>query len=233
MPPCAKGCTIALLAVALAACGTGPKREPEPSPDEAMVPAEPIDDTPAPDAEAPQTVEARYQEALGYMRSGRSDAARRAFDALMRELPDASGPPTNLGILAARDGQHERAQALLTQAIRRNPDNLVAHNWLAYSHRESRRPESAERTWLEALERAPDYTAAHINLGRLYEEVLADLPAAVRHYRAAYESSDGEALRVLPWIARLEERLRQARQSADAPADAGAQNADETTTEAP
>lgn len=228
MTRCAKGLTVALLAIGLAACGTGQKRAPAPEPADDMVPAEPIEQTPSAGTEAPKSAETRYEEALGFLRSGRNDAARRALETLMRELPGASGPPTNLGILQAREGRHEQAQALLAEAIRRNPDNLVARNWLAHSHRENRRPESAEQAWLDALERAPDYTAAHINLGRLYEEVLADLPAAIRHYRAAFESSDGEALRVLPWIAQLEQRLQQGRQSDDAPAGADAQNARNT-----
>lgn len=228
MTRCAKGLTIALLAMGVAACGTGPKRGPAPEPADDMVPAEPIDRGPSREGDAPATVESRYDEALGFLRSGRNDAARRALESLMQELPEASGPPTNLGILQAREGRHAQARALLEEAIRRNPDNLVARNWLAHSHRENRRPESAEQVWLRALERAPDYTAAHINLGRLYEEVLADLPAAIRHYRAAFESSNGEALRVLPWIAQLEERLQDGRQSNDAPAGADAQNAPDT-----
>ena len=228
MTRCAKGLTIALLAMGVAACGTGPKRGPAPEPADDMVPAEPIDRGPSPEGDAPETVESRYDEAIGFLRSGRNDAARRALESLMQELPEASGPPTNLGILQAREGRHAQARALLEEAIRRNPDNLVARNWLAHSHRENRRPESAEQVWLRALERAPDYTAAHINLGRLYEEVLADLPAAIRHYRAAFESSNGEALRVLPWIAQLEERLQDGRQSNDAPAGADAQNAPDT-----
>lgn len=230
MTRCAKGLTVALLAMGLAACGTGQKRDPGPSPepDDDMVPAEPIEKAPSAETDAPESAESRYEEALGFLRSGRNDAARRALEALMQELPEASGPPTNLGILQVREGRHGQAQALLEEAIRRNPDNLVARNWLAHSHRENRRPESAEQTWQEALERAPDYTAAHINLGRLYEEVLADLPAAIRHYRAAFESSDGEALRVLPWIAQLEERLQQGRQSDDAPAGTDAQNVRDT-----
>jgi len=84
---------------------------------------------------------------------------------------------------------------------------------------------SAEAMWLEALEVNPDYVAAHVNLGRLYEEVLADLQAAVRHYRAAYETSDGTELRVLPWIARLEERLQSRSPATDSNTAVGADNA--------
>ncbi|MHA7835454.1 MAG: hypothetical protein ACX94A_13350, partial [Algiphilus sp.] len=101
-------------------------------------------------------------------------------------------------------------RAALDEAIARNADNKVALNWLAHTYREDRQAERAERYWLQALDVDPRYTAAHINLGMLYEEVMADLPAAVRHYRAAYDSSDETALRVLPWIARLEERLQNA-----------------------
>lgn len=222
---CAKGCTLGLLALTLAACGLGPERPDSPEDSGDFVPAKPIDQSPESEAEAPRSIDARYAEAIDFLRSGRSDAAKRALRALMKDLPEASGPPTNLGILAAREGQHAEAQALLKEAIQRNPDNLVAYNWLGHSSRESRRPESAEDAWLAALKRAPDYTAAHINLGRLYEDVLADLPAAVRHYRAAFESSDGEELRVLPWIAQLEERLQQRRQPADARAAGNTQNA--------
>lgn len=222
MKRCVKAWIPAMLAVGLTACETLPERAPEPAPED-MRPAEPLGEVER-DVTPEQTVEERYAVALGYMRSGRNDAAQRELEALMRDAPDASGPPTNLGILAVREGRHRQAQALLEEALLRNPDNLVARNWLGHSHRQNRRPESAERAWLAAVERDPDYTAAHINLGQLYEDVLADLPAAVRHYRAAYESDPEGALRVLPWIARLEDRLQADAQRADARTAGRAQN---------
>ncbi|WP_420426859.1 tetratricopeptide repeat protein [Algiphilus sp.] len=216
---------VLLLALSVAGCSFGPKR------------AEPLSKEPVPATDrgdtgsdaADQSPEARFEEAMGFLRNGQVDAAQRVLEQMSRDYPALSGPPTNLGILHARAERWDAARAALDEAIARNADNKVALNWLAHTYREDRQAERAERYWLQALDVDPRYTAAHINLGMLYEEVMADLPAAVRHYRAAYDSSDESELRVLPWIARLEERLQStAASSAD-----GAVGGDNTATTNP
>lgn len=203
--------TAVLVSVLLAAgCSIGPKR------------AEPLakdrSEATAPDGQQDRATsmspEARFDEGMGFLRNGQVEAAQRVFEQMTADYPQLSGPPTNLGILHARAERWQEARAVLTEAVARNPDNTVALNWLAHTYREDRQAEKAERYWQQALDVDPQYTAAHINLGMLYEDVMADLPAAVRHYRAAYESSGQTALRVLPWIARLEERLQAAAASA-------------------
>lgn len=201
-----KGAALLLALLTAAGCSIGPKR------------AEPLSDTPSDtttaedqQAAAPsKSPEARFDEAMGFLRNGQTNAAQRVFEQMSADYPELSGPLTNLGILHARAERWDEARVALSEAVARNADNKVALNWLAHTYREDRQAERAEQYWQQALDVDPQYTAAHINLGMLYEEVMADLPAAVRHYRAAYDSSDETALRVLPWIARLEERLQAA-----------------------
>ncbi|MBY8966787.1 tetratricopeptide repeat protein [Algiphilus sp.] len=197
---------VLVIALTAAGCSVGPKRA-EPLSKE---PTAPGDRGAVVDDAAEMTPEARFEEGMAFLRNGQIDAAQRVFEQMSRDFPALSGPPTNLGILHARAERWDAARAALSEAVARNADNKVALNWLAHTYREDRQAERAERYWLQALDVDPRYTAAHINLGMLYEEVMADLPAAVRHYRAAYDSSDESALRVLPWIARLEERLQNA-----------------------
>lgn len=159
------------------------------------------------DPEVAGTADERLQRAIGYIRNQQNDAAERELRALAAAYPDYSGALTNLGILQAKNGRTRDAIASLEEAVKRNPQNVVALNWLGHSHRENRQSQRAERAWKDALRVDPDYVAAHVNLGLLYEDVLADARAAVRHYRAAYEASDGKELRVLPWMARLEAQL--------------------------
>jgi len=200
------GAVLLLALLTAAGCSVGPKRA-EPLSEEPSGPTTADDRQEAAPSMSP---EARFDEGMGFLRNGQKDAAQRVFEQMSADYPALSGPPTNLGILHAREERWEEARAALTEAVARNPDNKVALNWLAHTYREDRQAERAERYWRQALDVDPQYTAAHINLGMLYEEVMADLPAAVRHYRAAYDSSDDSALRVLPWIARLEERLQAA-----------------------
>lgn len=223
MKRCAELLIVAAALVA-AGCATGPKRA-EPLSEGRDRSEQPERPTPDPEAALEGTVEERYAQAQAFLANEQNDAARRVLTALTRERTDLSGPPTNLGILEVRAERYQAAETWLREAIKRNPDNIIARNWLAHAHRENRRPESAEAMWLEALDVDPDYVAAHVNLGRLYEEVLADLQAAVRHYRAAYEASDGTELRVLPWIARLEERLQSRSPATDSNTAVGADNA--------
>lgn len=192
-----------LAAALLAACaGAPPAPEPAPRPDVDATLEEEY--TPARDG----TPEERLQEALAFVRNDQIGAAEQALTALAAEFPEHSGALTNLGILQSRNGRHSEAIISLTEAARRNTRNTVAMNWLAHCYRSTRQPERAERVWLDALRVDPNYTAAHINLGLLYEDVLADAESAIRHYRAAWDTSGGEELRVLPWIAQLEARLQ-------------------------
>lgn len=190
----------------LAACATGPKIAEPIAGDRQTGPGEVDTDQPALADDAP--LDARYAEALEFIRNGQMDSAQRALERITREQPEFSGPPTNLGILHARAERFREAQRVLLIAIERNPGNLVAMNWLAHSFANDRRPERAEEYWLNALAADSSYTAAHLNLGMLYETTLADLPAAIHHYRAAYASSGETELRVLPWIAEIEQRLQ-------------------------
>jgi tetratricopeptide (TPR) repeat protein len=197
---------VALLALALAisACApTSPRPTPAtPPPVAELPPADPAD------------ADGRFAEALQYMRTGQTDAAIQAFTDLNRDFPNLSGPHTNLGIIHAKAGRNGQALTALSEAVRINPRNVVALNWLGHVQREVRQPQLAERAWLDAIGAQNDYVAAHLNLALLYDQILAEPDKAIHHYRRVYALSNEREVRVLPWIAELQTRRDRGRDAA-------------------
>lgn len=185
----------AALAALLAACG-GP-RTVQPAAEEPV----PEEAEPEPEKEDP---EGRSEAAVRLMRIGNTDEAIEAFRSLTQDFPEFSGPYTNLGILYAGRQQREAATAALSQAVQLNPENKVALNLLAIQYVESGNFERAEQTWLQALTVDPEYAAAHLNLGMLYERNLGRPQAAITQYRAYQSATSGDALQVDVWVAEIE-----------------------------
>lgn len=148
--------------------------------------------------------EARFAEALQLMRTGQSVEAVAAFAALGEDFPEFSGPPTNLGILHAQADRLEAAIAALERATQANPDNTVAYNWLGVLRREGGQYDKARAAYEKALAADPDYAAARLNLGLLYEDHLRQPAEALVQYREYLRITDGNDLRVLPWIGEIE-----------------------------
>lgn len=183
--------------LALGACASLPGR------DSPVVDAEVAEVATAPSDEAV----ARFDDALRLMRGRRHDEALQAFTALTSDWPELAGPWLNLGILEARAGHFDTAAAALRAALARDAGLLTAYNWLGEVERERGQPQAAERAYLDALALDPDYAAAHLNLGLLCEQQLGEPRRAIAHYRRYFELSEGRELRVLPWIAELEQTL--------------------------
>lgn len=161
--------------------------------------------------------EARFAEAVDMMRTRQTAEAEAAFMALTNDFPEFSGPQTNLGILFAQSQRRDAAVAAFTRAANANPDNASAFNWLGILNREAGDYERARQAYEKALGINPDYAAAHLNLGLLYEDYLRRPQEALNHYREYLRVTNGEDLRVLPWIGEIESTL--AAQAASAPAE--------------
>ena len=200
-----------LLALALAACSApGPKRPQvdrpaSPSPAAATAPTA----VAAPSANKGDP-DLRFQEALALMKARRYPEAQAAFLALSTDFPDFSGPLTDLGILYAQGRQHELAVASLTRAIKANPGNAVAHNWLGTLHRESGDFIRAEQSYRRAIAARPDYTPAYLNLAILYDVALHRPREALATYQDYQRRLGHEDLIVAAWIRDLEARLQPA-----------------------
>lgn len=211
-----------LVALMLAACGSPgphkPTNRPMPPADTAPAPAS----KPASTADTYEEMMAtkgdpdqRFQEALQLMKARKFPEAQNAFLALSRDYPTFSGPLTDLGILYAQGRQHELALASLAGAVKANPGNEVAHNWLGTLYRENGEPLRAEQSYRNAISAKPSYAQAHLNLAILYDVVLHRPREALTSYRDYQRLSGDNNLIVAAWIRDIESRLEQ--QQAAAP----------------
>jgi tetratricopeptide (TPR) repeat protein len=80
------------------------------------------------------------------------------------------------------------ARKELTEALRLYPDSPAVHNFLGVLEAEEGAFVKAEARFREAIRRAPRYTDAYLNLGRLYQENAARDGEAVRKALEAYQS---------------------------------------------
>ncbi|MCK5770997.1 tetratricopeptide repeat protein [Algiphilus sp.] len=147
-----------------------------------------------------------FQEALALMRDGRRDEARGLLRSLADAYPTLSGPLTNLGILEARGNQQQVALQHFREAVRTNPENAVAHNWLGILYREQGDYARAEEAYRRAIALHPDYAIAYRNLGVLYDVYLERPEAALAAYRAYLERGSEDDLIVRVWVRELEAR---------------------------
>lgn len=196
-----------LAAMVLAGCAAPGGRQD--TPDETIDPEGAVGD-------AGQTVEERYLEALDLMRRNQFDDARAAFEALAEDAPDASGPSTNLGILHLRAKRLPEARTALKRAVDINPDNAVAWNELGRTERQLDNAEAARDAYRQAIALDETLAEAHLNLGLVLDQPLNDAQGALTHYRRYLELSGGDDLRVLVWIAELEQQADAATEAAEA-----------------
>ena len=128
--------------------------------------------------------------ALGYMKSGRYDEARRQCEALIREEPDFANGYTQLYAALAALKRPAEAEAVLHRAVARLPGNYATWTNLAWELlQQNRLPEAKD-----ALDRAT-------RLSPKNAEVLGNL--AIYHVRTGdprrAEECLREALRQSPW----------------------------------
>jgi tetratricopeptide (TPR) repeat protein len=146
----------------------------------------------------------RFNAALKLMKDHDTKQAQDAFLALSRDFPEYSGPLTDLSILYAQGRQRNLAIAGLSKAVNANSKNAVALNWLGALYREMGDFARSEQSYLLALSARPDYAAAHLNLGILYEVSLRRPQQALEHYRSYLRYAGKEDLIVSVWIKQLE-----------------------------
>jgi Tfp pilus assembly protein PilF len=80
------------------------------------------------------------------------------------------------------------ARRELTEALRLYPASPAVHNFLGVVEAGDGNYLAAEKRFREAVLRAPDYTDAYLNLGRLYQENGGKDPKAATKALAAYQA---------------------------------------------
>ncbi len=121
-----------------------------------------------------------YESALDLELAGRVDAAREAYEAVLRRFPNIVGARINLGRLLHAAGRIDEAEALYRGALELCPGNALAAFNLGVALEDQGKNEAAADAYRLALASDDEYADAHYNLSRLLE-AQGDARGAFRH----------------------------------------------------
>ena len=133
----------------------------------------------------------------------------RAIDLLEKVIersPGVTAPYIDIAIAYQRIGKPERAEEHLRTALTLFPGHPVACNEYGLLYRKTGRFAEARAIYEKAIERFPDYSPAHKNLGILCDLYLNDPACALEHYEI-YGKARPEDAQVTLWIADVRARL--------------------------
>lgn len=212
-----------LLAALLAACQSVPEEPPpqpaveaEPEaapgavPGAAATEADAADEAAAVAPAEPEPVDFNqqfYEQAIDALKNGETGLALELLRQVSSDAPDKPYVFTNLGLAYFKLEKPELAQEAFTEAIGRDNDDAVAHNHLGVLLRRQGEFETARQHYQKAIDSAPAYAQAYLNLGILFDIYFQDLAQALQHYQK-YQSLRGEEdSRVAGWIIDIERRL--------------------------
>lgn len=148
-----------------------------------------------------------FDRATELLLAGRHREAETLLLELTRDQPELAGPWINLAQVYRAQNRDDDAVAALEQAVLANPGNCDARTELGVLLRRRGEFGAAETHYLTCLEYRPDYQAAYLNLGILYDLYLGRLDDALAAYRR-YQSLAAEPdRRVDVWVVDLERRL--------------------------
>ncbi|HEY6936627.1 MAG TPA: FG-GAP-like repeat-containing protein, partial [Terriglobales bacterium] len=120
----------------------------------------------------PESAEALYGLGSAYLKKEQRQEARQRFERAVK-LP-ATYPDTlpkawnNLGLLAAQEGRMAEATQYFQQALRINPDYLVALENLGNAYRQQRQWDQARAAFEQALAVDPESPGANYGLAMVY-----------------------------------------------------------------
>jgi tetratricopeptide (TPR) repeat protein len=117
-------------------------------------------------------LQALAAQAAALERAGRWAAAAALFERIVARVPEHADAWYELGRLRRHAGQFDAALAAYAQALARGvsaPEEVHLNRAVIYSD-ELRRPDDAERELAAALQLAPDYAPALLNLANLHED---------------------------------------------------------------
>lgn len=77
--------------------------------------------------EKPQEMQARFLQGVVLSELGRKEEAKRVFQLLTVEFPEAAEPHNNLAVLYAAEGEFQKARDALEMAVRSNPKYAVGY----------------------------------------------------------------------------------------------------------
>jgi tetratricopeptide (TPR) repeat protein/peroxiredoxin len=123
----------------------------------------------------PSSAEAYYGLGSVYLQQQKSSEARESFAHAVRLQPIYPGTLpkawNNLGILAARAGRTEEAVSNFTQAMKLDPDYIIALNNLGNAYRQGKQWEDAKSAFQRALELNPADPEANYGMGMVFAQL--------------------------------------------------------------
>jgi tetratricopeptide (TPR) repeat protein len=146
----------------------------------------------------------RATELLG---QGRLVEAEALLLEVTSDQPELAGPWVNLAQVYLAQQRDDEALGALEQAVLANPANCAARTELGVLLRRRGEFSAAESHYLACLEYQPDYQAAYLNLGILYDLYLGRLTDALAAYRQFQSLAAEPDRRVNVWVVDLERRL--------------------------
>ena len=122
----------------------------------------------------PSSAEASYGLGSAYLNMQKTTEARESFARAIKlraSYPDTlANAWNNLGILAMRESRAEEALRCFQEALRLNPNNLIALNNLGNAHRQQKKWDAARKTFERALAVSPNDPDANYGIGMVYAQ---------------------------------------------------------------
>lgn len=128
----------------------------------------------------------QLQKAIDHHRGGRREAARQAYQSILKKNRDSVSALHFYGVLLYEEGQNDTAVKYIQKALKISPDYFDAHNNLGNIYLESNQVGRARKHYESALEYNPKFADAHSNLGVLLTH-LKELPQAEKHLVTAIQ----------------------------------------------
>ncbi|MEO5347606.1 MAG: tetratricopeptide repeat protein [Magnetococcus sp. YQC-9] len=143
-------------------------------------------------AEHPQDAQGRFLKGLILTETKQRDQAITVFQQLSKDFPELPEPYNNLAVLYAEQGQFEKAQEALNQAVKAHPNYATAHENLGDIH-----AKMASQAYARALKLNPGNSGLTNKLNKvktLFTESAGEQPAG----KAGQNRTQTTASKTLP-----------------------------------
>ena len=142
----------------------------------------------------PESAEALYGLGSVYLKQEKSGEARQSFERavkLQASYPDTVGNAwNNLGLLATREGRTDEAIPYFQEALKLNPDHLIALENLGNAYRQQKNWDEARKSLERAVAVGPQDAEANYSLGMVFAQ-LNDTDRAYEYLQRALKSRPG------------------------------------------
>lgn len=133
--------------------------------------------------DSPENIDLRFERAIILNELGRSEDAKNAYIAILKQTPTHFGALNNFGALLMSMGMPAAAIIAYNEAVKHHPDNPKGHVNLADTLFKKGDFDTALNHFKTALQLDPEYKAAHQGLSYIYTELGDQEKAAVHRQK--------------------------------------------------